>query len=107
MPSRACGLIRRPLRGISEARPEPPHTGLQHVSTLASWIQGFGGGGLGGSAGVGPLWRKVFQGCFLSGPLSCRSSFCLTRPFPHPHSSLLNCVIIFKQINSIAEFFLS
>lgn len=24
--------------------------------------------------------------------------------FPHPLSSLLNCVIIFKQINSIAEF---
>lgn len=23
---------------------------------------------------------------------------------PHPHSPLLNCVIIFKQINSIAEF---
>lgn len=23
---------------------------------------------------------------------------------PHPHSLLLNCVIIFKQINSIAEF---
>lgn len=29
---------------------------------------------------------------------------CLPGSFPHPHGFLLNCVIIFKQINSTAEF---
>lgn len=33
--------------------------------------------------------------------------FCLPGSFPHPLGSLLNRVIIFKQINSIAKFFLS
>lgn len=37
-------------------------------------------------------------------PLSYRGCVLFAEVLPHPHSPLLNCVIIFKQINSIAEF---
>lgn len=57
-----------------------------------------------GEGSAEPPCSKVFQGWFLSCPLSCGAPFCLPGFFPHPLSSLLNCVIIFKQINSIAEF---
>lgn len=41
----------------------------------------------------GPKPPSELQGCVL-----------FAEVLPHPHSPLLNCVIIFKQINSIAEF---
>lgn len=57
-----------------------------------------------GGGSAEPPCRKVCQGWFLSCPLSCGALFRLPGFFPHPLSSLFNCVIIFKQINSIAEF---
>lgn len=51
---------------------------------------------------IGRFFRAGFSLVLCAVPV-----FCLPGSFPHPHGSLLNRVIIFKQINSIAEFFLS
>lgn len=72
-------------------------------------LLGFGGGreGVRAVLGLGHLVGRVFRAGSPPGALSCHAGSSLPRSFPYPHSSLLNCVIIFKQINSIAEFFLS
>lgn len=95
----------QPIEDISETSSELLCAGEQHMPTLASSVAGAWGQvgvALGLSSHTGRFLREFIS---LFSELSCL--FCLPRSLPHPHSSLLNCVIIFKQINSIAEFFLS
>lgn len=99
MTSQVPGHILMLMKGPSETKPEPPPTRSLLVPILGSPAQGLRETGWW-------VWATALEG-FQSWFLCAIPVFCLPGSFPHPLGSLLNRVIIFKQINSIAEFFLS